>query len=118
MLPAAERLRANPLFKQVFHGGRSYAEPLLVLHVLRLPDSPERREFGFSVSKKVGNAVHRNRVRRRLREAIRLRLPQLPTGFRAVVVARAAADAATWADLDAALGRALTRAGLLVQSGV
>lgn len=113
MLPAAERLRANPLFKQVFHEGRSYAEPLVVLHLLKLPDSPARREAGFSVSKKVGVAVVRNRVRRRLREAVRLLLPELPRGFRAVIVARPAAAQANYADLAACLRRAFTRAGLL-----
>ena len=113
MLPACERLRANPLFKQVFHEGRSYAEPLLVLHLLKLPDSPERREAGFSVSKKVGNAVVRNRVRRRLREAMRALLPELPRGVRLVVVARGRAAEAPYAELAAALRRACERAGLL-----
>jgi ribonuclease P protein component len=113
VLPAPERLRANPLFKQVFHGGRSYAEPLVVLHILRLPDSPHVRETGFSVSKKVGNAVVRNRTRRRLREAVRALLPGLPTGFRAVVVARSKAAEAPFADLAEAVRRAYVRAGLL-----
>lgn len=113
MLPAAERLRANPLFKQVFHEGRSYAEPLVVLHLLKTPDSPARRETGFSVSKKVGNAVVRNRVRRRLREAFRALGPDLPFGFRAVVVARPRGAEASYADLAAALRRACERAGLL-----
>ena len=113
MLPAAERLRANPLFKQVFHEGRSFAEPLVVLHLLRLPDSPEKREFGFSVSKKVGNAVVRNRVRRRLREAARALGTELPRGFRAVIVARPRAAAAGYQDLALSLRRALERAGLL-----
>lgn len=118
MLPAGERLRANPLFKQVFHEGRSFAEPLVVLHLLKMPDSPERRAFGFSVSKKVGNAVVRNRVRRRLREAARALLPELPRGFWAVIVARARAAQTPQADLALALRRACERAGLLTPSSV
>ena len=113
MLKAAERLCKNPLFRQVFQGGRSFAEPLLALHIQRLPDSPLVRETGFSVSKKVGNAVVRNRTKRRLRAIVAGLLPGLPRGFRAVVVARPAAATASYQDLQAAMLRAYRRAGLL-----
>ncbi len=113
MLKPQERLRANPLFKQVFKAGRSYAEALVALHVLKLPDSPLVRETGFSVSKKVGNAVVRNRTKRRMRAIVAALLPTLPHGFRAVVVARSAAADAPYDALAASLAKAYRRAGLL-----
>lgn len=113
MLKSQERLRKNPLFKQVFTCGRSYAEPLVALNVQKLPDSPLVRETGFSVSKKVGNAVVRNRTKRQLRAIVAALLPELPRGHRAVVVARSAAAGASYADLTASVVRAYQRAGLL-----
>ena len=69
---------------------------------------------GFIVPKSVGNAVHRNQVKRRLRALMRDRLPQLPTGSRVVVRALPGADAAAFSelaqDLDTALVAARKRA--------
>lgn len=113
MLPSHERLTANALFKQVFVSSRSFAEPQLVLRVLALPDSPTVRETGFSVSKKVGNAVVRNRTKRRLRALVAALGPELPRGFRAVIVARGRIVETSTTELAAALRRAYVRAGLL-----
>ena len=77
------------------------------------PVSPLVRETGFSVSKKVGNAVVRNRTKRRMRAIVAGLLPTLPHGFRAVVVARSAAADAPYEALAASLAKAYRRAGLL-----
>lgn len=114
MLPKPERLRIGSAIRRVFANGRTYAEPLLVLHVLKLPDSSSLRETGFSVSKKVGNAVTRNRVKRRLRALVAKALPCLSPGYQAMVVARPAAVAASATELANALQRVFRRAGLLV----
>jgi ribonuclease P protein component len=117
MLPATERLRADRLFKQVFAQGRSFGGPLVLLRVRRLTDEPGERAFGFSVSRKVGKAVTRNRVKRRLREAVRHLLPELAQGFHAVWVARPAAADAPYEALAAAVRAQLERAGLLPPAG-
>lgn len=65
---------------------------------------------GFVVSKAVGNAVVRNRTKRRLRASIATRLSDIPLGFDLVVRANPAAATATYGQLDAALGQQLSRA--------
>ena len=67
--------------------GKRAAKPGLVLQALALP-GPEVR-LGFTVTKKVGNAVIRNRARRRLKEAARLTLPGMAlTGWDLVLIGR------------------------------
>ena len=65
---------------------------------------------GITVSGRVGNAVVRNRVRRRLREALTVRFAALPASADAVVVARLASARASWSELSAALDSVLARA--------
>ena len=114
MLPLAERLRSARQFQQVFAEGQSFADGgsgLVVLHVLKRQATDER-QCGFTVGKKVGNAVVRNRVKRRLREAYRDSLVNLPRDYWLVVVARSRAATADHAALSQALAKALVKAGL------
>lgn len=85
MLPRRGRLRRRKDFLACYHEGKAYAQAHLVLYV-RL--QPSGRRFGFVVGKKVGKAVARNRVKRRLRAACCECLPNLSDGFDAVFVAR------------------------------
>jgi ribonuclease P protein component len=105
-----QRLRSSTEFARVRASGRSVAHPLLVLIVL--PNEREQTRLGVTVSRRVGTAVLRNRVRRRLREALRARYAGLAGGHDLVLVARPAAGRATWTELNDALDRTLTRAGL------
>lgn len=114
MLPREHRLRSNRDFQRVYRIGRSWAHPLAALH---LAASPSGRRFGISVSKKVGNAVRRNRVRRRLREVIRAAFPELRTGYDAVIVARAAAAEADFEALTQAIAELFRRAHLIREPG-
>jgi ribonuclease P protein component len=110
MLPREQRLRSNQEFQRVYRGGRSWAHPLAALHVR---ESGAGKRLGVSVSKKVGKAVERNRVRRRLREILRAQVPGWKVGFDAVIVARAAAAGAEFSDLTAAVHELARRARLL-----
>lgn len=83
----------------------------MALHVAPAPD--DEIQVGISVSKKVGGAVERNRVRRRLRELVRRRLADLKRGCRLVFVARSDARDARFDDLEAAVERLLARADLI-----
>jgi ribonuclease P protein component len=92
--------------------GRKHAMPGLVLQVLRRDDDAPAR-LGFTVTKKVGNAVVRNRTRRRLREAARLLLGEAPvTGADLVLVGRDKTAGRAFPLLIDDLRQALARAGL------
>jgi ribonuclease P protein component len=98
----------------VRHGSRT-GRPRLVVHLLAPTEGTEHgpSTAGFVVSKAVGGAVVRNRVKRRLRHLVAPRLAQLPSGSHLVVRAlpsSALASAGELAqDLDAALARAIAR---------
>ena len=65
-----ESLKKNKEFKKVYNNGKSYVSRNLVLYVLQTPEK-DFNKYGLSVSKKVGNAVVRNKLKRRMREIIR-----------------------------------------------
>lgn len=86
--------------------------PGLVLQALRRDDDGPAR-VGFTVTKKLGNAVVRNRVRRRLREAMRqIAKERVLAGVDLVLIGREAARRRPFAALAADLGQALDRAGV------
>lgn len=109
------RLRANADFQRVRQDGRSVANPFLVLLQRRNPDGKSR--FGFAVGKKIGGAVVRNKVKRRLREHMRLMWQegQIRPGGDVVVIARDKASGASYATLSRALDDVLKRSGLLIR---
>jgi ribonuclease P protein component len=94
------RLSRSAEFDRVFRQGRSHANRLLVLYSFpRVGESPPTDpRLGLSVSRKVGGAVQRNRVKRLLREAFALESSRLPAGQDVVVVARPEAGAAAERD--------------------
>jgi ribonuclease P protein component len=111
------RLRTAADFQRVRERSpRVWPHPLLVLHVA--PNDFDRARVGITVSGRVGKAVVRNRVRRRLREAVRARLGSLQTGYDLLVVARPGSSHATWQQLCAALDTVLQRAGATAATGL
>lgn len=78
-----------------------------------LPNGLAWSRFGFSVSRQIGKAVVRNRVRRRMREAVRLQMPAIAPGWDVVFIARRPIAQATYRQISQACQRALARAQLL-----
>lgn len=109
MLPPEHRLTAGEDFRQATRKGRRAGSRTLVVHlwVPDVADGPARA--GFVVSKAVGNAVTRNRVKRRLRHLAREQITSLPGSAVLVVRALPASAGASYAELGADLSTALAR---------
>ena len=103
-------LKRNKQFRQVYRKGKSVACRELVL--IYAKNRSDMVHVGFSVGKKLGNSVVRNRVKRRLREAFRPNLPLLLPGFDLIVIARDAARDAPFSSLADSLRYLLRKAGL------
>ena len=97
--PASRRLKRSRDFARVRSKGRTVRGGLFLLGVLDLGDSSEFR-VGLVTSKRVGGAVLRNRLRRRLREIVRRHQHEVRRGIWLVVVTRPAAARATSAALE------------------
>jgi ribonuclease P protein component len=102
------RLARSEEFQRVRRQGRSWSHPLLVLLAVR--NGLGYARFGFLVSKRIGKAVVRNRVRRRLREAVRARLDRIAVGWDIVLIARAPIVQADFWHIGEALDSLLQRA--------
>lgn len=96
----------------MYRRGRPFRGDLVVLRILASGQPLSR--FGFTTGKAIGNAVTRNRVKRRLREAVRA-LPVTP-GWDVVLNARRGSGEAAYADLAREVHGLLGRARLLEKS--
>ena len=108
--PKSVRFQHSSEFLRVKTQGRAYGGRLMTVGALKGCDSTR---VGLITSKRVGGAVERNRVRRRLRELMRLTRPQWAQGVWVVVIARHAAVDAAFAELQNEWLRLAERAGVL-----
>jgi ribonuclease P protein component len=109
VLAAEQRLRDSDDFRRTVRSGRRSGGAALVVHLLVDAASPTPPRVGFVVSKAVGNAVVRNRVKRRLRHVVKDCLAQVPAPATLVVRALPPAAELDSAELRAELTRCLQR---------
>ena len=102
------RVTESKRFAQIHREGTSAANRLLV--VKTLPNGLDQTRFGFVVSKRIGNAVTRNLVKRRLRESVRQ--SRVKGGWDAVFIARRGAGSAEFSQLKRAADNLLRRTKL------
>ena len=103
-------LKLNHIFQRLYRTG-GYANGFLVLYARK--NRTDTNRVGITVGKKLGHAVVRNRVRRRLREVYRLNEDKFQSGWDIVVVARTRAVYADFAQLVDAYMTAALKAGIL-----
>ncbi len=111
-LPRSRRLIRTADFARVRLEGRTERGRLMMLGC-RPAEGEERFRAGFVTSKRVGGAVARNRVRRRLREIVRRHQDRLRAGLWIVTIARSEAAEATYAALEDEWLRLAGRASIL-----
>ena len=104
-----QRLTGSKRFSQIHMEGSSAANRLLVIRYLA--NGSDFSRFSFLVNKRIGNAAQRNKVRRRLREVVRLN--SVKAGWDALIIVRRGAGSANYQDLKDATDNLLQRTNLV-----
>ena len=104
-------LKKDSDFRRVYRNGKSVANRFLVMYTL--PNKSENNRVGISVSKKVGKANVRNKVRRRIKESYRLNIDgSIKSGYDIVFIARVAIKDVEYADIEKAMKHLVKKANL------
>ena len=109
-------VKENRDFRRIYRKGRSAVSPCMVVYCQK--NKQGRSRLGVTVSTKLGHAVVRNRVRRRLREIYRLNLDRTERGYDVIVVARVRAAHTAYRRLEQEYLAALKRMGILREETV
>lgn len=104
-------LKKNYEFKKVYNHGKSFADSYLVMFILK--NNLGINKVGFSVSKKVGKSVIRNRVKRRLKENYRLSHSKLKIGYNIIFLSRVRANEADYNTLSNSMNKLFKKADLI-----
>jgi len=110
--PKSARILRTSDFRKAYNKGTRIASPYFAAFCLQLPREPgEGPRLGFTVPRAFGNAVLRNRVKRRMREVLRIRFQEIGPQWDIVINPRRAALKATPEELRRELDRLVTRCG-------
>jgi ribonuclease P protein component len=101
----ARRLVRSSEFRNIYEQGSRMTSRYFVAFCLRLPDEHVPSRFGFTVPRALGNAVQRNRLKRRMREAVRAQFDRLPANWAIVFNPRRSVLEAPFEDLCREVGR-------------
>lgn len=112
MLKKEWRIRSNKDFRRIYRAGKAVPGKYLV--VFKKENGIDDTRFGFSISKKIGNAVVRNRRKRLLREISRKHRTYIKKGFDIIVIARVVEDKnLSFRELEKDFLKLLKKSGLL-----
>ncbi len=95
------RIRKNVEFKQVYSGGKNYWNRNLTLYVKR--NNLDGSRYGITITKKIGSAVVRNRIRRRIKEIYRLNFYRIKDGYDLVFIPKKNVQEISYKQLESAL---------------
>ena len=98
MLKTDYRLRKRRDFAKIYRRGKSFAAKRVAINYLKV--NADELLIGFSASKKVGNAVIRNNVKRLMRECVRHSLNNIPRGYRLIFNARVVSAHASYTEIS------------------
>jgi len=106
------RLHTNADFQRIRREGQTAVHRLLVLAVL--PNELDHSRLGFTVGRRIGKAVERNRIKRWMGESVRIKMEkgEIATGWDIVFIARRPIRDSSFQQVDQAIGLLLRRAGL------
>lgn len=108
----AYRIKKNDEFQNIFRHGQSFANRQLVLYYWKKPSQTHFR-VGLSVSKKIGNAVLRNQIKRYLRQAFLELEDQIRDDYDLVIIARKPTHTMNFNEIKQSLTHVLTRSKLI-----
>ena len=108
-------LKQNHEFRRLYNKGKSAVSPYFAVYCRRTGRPISR--LGITTGVKLGNAVKRNRARRRIRELYRTREGTLLPGYDIVVVARSRVIYGRYAELERSFGQLMKKLGLTVPKG-
>jgi ribonuclease P protein component len=106
------RIKKNEQFQDVFKNRRSFANRQFVVYYLQKPDHDHFR-FGLSVSKRIGNAVTRNRIKRYIKEVLNEFRDELLPDYDYVIIARKPVSTMNYHEIKSSLLHVLKRAKVL-----
>ena len=111
MLSKVNRLKKRYQFNYVYKNGTHFSSSALVLYVTS--SRTKDIKVGFAVTKKIGKAVVRNAVRRRLREIVQKHLPKLKQNYNIILVAKDNVSVFSFEELEKQFFNLITKAELL-----
>jgi ribonuclease P protein component len=104
-------LKKNSQFERVYKAGKAF--PCKNLILIYIKTKTNELQIGFTVSKKVGKAVVRNKIKRRMKEGVKKVLGEIKTGHHIVITARACASQNTFKEISDSVRYLLKKAELL-----
>ena len=109
------RLRKNDDFKKVYKKGKNYWNRNLILYIMK--NGLDYTRIGFSVTKKIGNSVVRNKIRRRMKEICRQNLNNIGKGYDIIFIPKKNVVDITYRDLKSAMLHILKKSNILEDIG-